>query len=180
MMTWGMKHIALLSCVALLVPTSGCSFFATQSPRPPPEPPSCTVSRGPVALDALIATTSMFTAVGFGIASATTRNKEREEQYATTAGLLMLPSITALASTLVGTYRTHRCRKATEAWEVTQRMQRMQYPYPPQPYPQQPYPQQPYPQQPYPQQPYPPQPPPQQPSPPPLPPAPGQPPPSGP
>jgi hypothetical protein len=98
----------------------GCSFFATQSPRSLPEPPSCTVSKGPPGLDALISMTSIFTGTGFGIASALTDNKDRETQYAATAGVLTLTGIVTLTSALVGAYRVHRCARATKEYEALQ------------------------------------------------------------
>jgi hypothetical protein len=154
----------LVACV-LAISMTGCSFFATQSPKSLPSAPDCSVSGGPPILDGLIGMGAVIGSTSFAIASGVTSSDRKEDQYATTAGLLLLTSLVVLPSALVGGYRVKRCRTAYETYERMQQPQPYYPGYPQQPYPQQPYPQQPYPQQPYPQQPYPQQPYPQQPAP---------------
>lgn len=117
-----MKHRTSSALVALACSlATGCSFFATHGPLPPPQPPSCSVSSGPPVLDALVATVAVFTSLGFGIGSAVADTEDEERSRATAAGVLALTSVVTLTSAVVGAVRVRSCKKATAAYDAAQR-----------------------------------------------------------
>jgi hypothetical protein len=148
---------ALLACFA-----TGCSVIIIDSPKPLPEPPSCELTPWPVIMDSTAAVASLFTAAGFGIASAVTEDSNRSNQYAVTGEVLLVTTLVTAVSAGVGFYRLASCSHAIDQYNAlhAQPQQPQQYPpqqYPPQQYPPQQYPPQQYPPQQYPPQQYPPQ-----------------------
>ena len=139
---------------------ASCSFVMTDRPKPPPQPPGCTQSYGPVGLDIAGALTWPWVLAVAYVGASSDDITDVDDDKAATAGLLAVGTLVAhIVSAGVGISRVGDCRAAHR-----QRVMYPQYPQPYYPYPQ-PYPQQPYPQQP-PQQPQQPQPPAPQPQPP--------------
>ncbi len=86
--------------LVLFVLVGGCSFFATEGPRPPPGPTACNRSMMSVRGDAI---TSIGAAVAAGIASAS---------HATGRDVLVGLGISGLfaTSTAYGAIQVRRCR----------------------------------------------------------------------
>jgi hypothetical protein len=85
---------------ALLLALTGCSFFATEGPRPAPKPTACNREMKPVIADAIAGAAA---AVAAGVASA-----ERAQ-----GGQVLVPiGIAGVfgASTAYGFVQVHRCR----------------------------------------------------------------------
>lgn len=139
------RFAALLACFA-----SGCSFFLIDSPKPLPEPPSCELTPWPVIMDSTASVASLFTAAGFGIASAISEDPDASRRYATTGEVLLVATAVTAVSAGVGFYRLASCSHAIDQYNAL-------HAQPPQPYPQQyPPPQYPPPQYPAPPSSYPP------------------------
>jgi hypothetical protein len=85
---------------ALLLALTGCSFFATEGPRPPPGPTACNREMKPVITDAIAAAAA---AVAAGVASA---------EHAQGSQVLVPIGIAGVfgVSSGVGFVQVHRCR----------------------------------------------------------------------
>ncbi len=96
---------------ALLLALSGCSFFATEGPRPPPGPTACNREMKPVVSDAVITLGAAFAA---GVAGA---------EHARRGDVLVPIGIAGVfgASSAYGLVQVHRCRVEHEkrpAWSL--------------------------------------------------------------
>ena len=120
-----LRITALLACLS-----TGCSFFLIDSPKPLPEPPSCELTPWPVIMDSTAAVGSLFTAAGFGIASAISEDMDRSHQYAVTGEVLLVATAVTAVSAGVGFYRLASCSHAIDQYNAL-------HGQPPQPYPQQ-------------------------------------------
>jgi hypothetical protein len=85
---------------ALLLVLTGCSFFATEGPRPPPGPTACNREDKPVVTDVIA---GIGAAVAAGIAGA---------EHASTSNVVVPIGIAGVfgASSVYGYVQVHRCR----------------------------------------------------------------------
>jgi hypothetical protein len=86
--------------IALLALLGGCSFFATEGPRPPPGPTACNRDSRPIVGDAIVAVGAAFAA---GVASLS------HASGSDTSVALGVSGVFA-ASTAYGYVEVHRCR----------------------------------------------------------------------
>lgn len=84
----------------VLVLVGGCSFFATEGPRPPPGPTACNRDARPIFGDAIIAVGAAFAA---GVASLSRAGRTDTTMALGVSGVFA-------ASTAYGYVEVHRCR----------------------------------------------------------------------
>jgi hypothetical protein len=89
---------------ALIVALTGCSFFATEGPRPPPGPTACNREMKPVVSDAIAGVAAV---VAAGVASA---------EHAQRGEVLVPLGVAGVfgASTAYGYVQVRRCRAEYE------------------------------------------------------------------
>jgi len=93
---------ALFLCLSLCL--SGCSFFATEGPRPPPGPTACNFDSRPVVADAIAG-------VGAGLASAVA-----SIEHGRSGDVIVPLAVSGMftASSAYGYVQVRRCRAARE------------------------------------------------------------------
>lgn len=104
-----------MKAAALVLLLASCSLVTTQSPRPYPEEPDCTTSRGTVAVDVLGALVGAPVLALLMWAGTDDRADISESTEETLIGVTYAGSfLTFTASAIIGAARTGRCQSAYE------------------------------------------------------------------